>query len=506
VAKTTNAQDFMPPELNGHPLEVPNAEGLSLPAFVIGNKLFETSFTAAQGGGANVGGHERYTRVPRADRNCPGEWATHTPPRATGPNAQSCLDCHSRPNDGAGSIAGNAQRDPRQSGDIKQFIQRNTPHLFGGGALQLLGEEMSVELQRIRQEADDAACQNKTSVERPLTAKGVDFGVVKVNCQNGVRYLDSTGIKGVSPDLVVRPFQWKKTVKTVCDFVLDAGHNEIGMQGVGVELGEGVGVVKFNQDGDGDGVVNELTVSQVTSLTVYLALQPRPTTRVELTDWKILDDKTAEIVGIDAVKSDEDRQAIKRGAEVFNQIGCAECHKPQLTLNSTKFTEPNGSFGAISFDLSLSKDIPDNNKETLGDNSLGAFTDKDANGHAIIRLYGDLKRHDLGPELAEAIDEPSRDAPKGIGRSTFGTKELWGVGCTGPWLHDGRATTLTEAIRFHGGEASNSRAAFKALDQSSKQALFAFLYDQVLYLHEFNETEPNDRGVCGKASDEPKNL
>jgi len=104
------------------------------------------------------------------------------------------------------------------------------------------------------------------------------------------------------------------------------------------------------------------------------------------------------------------------------------------------------------------------------------------------------------------ILEPSSDAPNGIGRSTFGTKELWGVGCTGPWLHDGRATTLTEAIRFHGGEAASSRAAFKALDQSGKQALFAFLYNQVLYLHELGENEANGRAGCGKATDEPKNL
>ena len=495
ITEKSDGQDAIGGNLKGDFLEVADTSAFFIPAFVVGNALFETSFTAAQGGGANVGGHERYTRVPRADRSCPGEWATHTPKRATGPNAQSCLDCHNRPNDGSGSIAGNAQRDPLHSGDIRQIIQRNTPHLFGGGALQLLGEEMTAELQRIRQEADDIACQNKTAVERPLIAKTVDFGVIRVNCQSGVRYLDNSGIKGVSPDLVVRPFQWKKTVKTVRDFVLDAAHNEIGMQGVEV--------AGAKQDGDGDGVINELSVGQVTALTVYMAAQPRPTTRTELTDWKVLDEKSADILHVEPVKSEDERQKIKRGADVFAQIGCAECHKPQLTLNHTKFTEPNGAFGAVSFDLA--QDIPDNT-EVLDGKKLGDFNETDGSGHTLVHLYGDLKRHDLGPELAEAIDEPSADAPNGIGRSSFGTKELWGVGCTGPWLHDGRATTLTEAIRFHGGEAANSRAAFKALDQSGKQALFAFLYNQVLYLHEFNENEANDRAVCGKATDEPANL
>ncbi|MGH8551215.1 MAG: di-heme oxidoredictase family protein [Methylococcales bacterium] len=486
----TDAQDSMEEDLK-YPVFA------ALSAFKIGDDLFGTSFTAAQGGGANVDGHERYTRVPRADRTCPGEWATHTPKRPTGPNSQSCVDCHSRPNDGAGPIAANAQRDPLHSGDIKKFIQRNTPHLFGIGTLQLLGEEMTAELKDIRKKAEQDACGNKKLVERPLKAKGVDFGVLKVSCQNGKPYSDPSRIKGVSPDLIVRPLQWKKTVKTVRDFVLDAARNELGMQGVEDVHGP-------DKDGDGDGVVNELTESQVTALTVYMALQPRPVTRVELTDAEFKDEESRERLNIDSV-SDEDRQEIDHGAEVFaEKIGCDECHKPQLTLSSTKISEPSGSSVAIHFDLAT--DGPDN-PETLNGNALGHFTETDANGQTVVRLYGDLKRHNMGPELAEAIDEPSGDAPKGIGRSTFGTKELWGVGCTGPWLHDGRATTLTEAILYHGGEADNSRKAFKALEKSDKHALFTFLYNQVLYLHETtdpDEDEVSDRAVCGKADDEFK--
>ncbi|MGH7151634.1 MAG: hypothetical protein ACREIU_13090 [Planctomycetota bacterium] len=52
---------------------------------------------------------------------------------------------------------------------------------------------------------------------------------------------------------------------------------------------------------------------------------------------------------------------------------------------------------------------------------------------AIQRL-GDLKRHDMGPGLAEPIDEV------GTGSSAFLTENLWGVGSTAPYLHDGRAT------------------------------------------------------------------
>jgi CxxC motif-containing protein (DUF1111 family) len=43
------------------------------------------------------------------------------------------------------------------------------------------------------------------------------------------------------------------------------------------------------------------------------------------------------------------------------------------------------------------------------------------------------------------------------------------------YLHDGRARTLKEAIGWHGGEASASRARFEALSKTDRDALLAFL-------------------------------
>ncbi|APR81131.1 Hypothetical protein A7982_06478 [Minicystis rosea] len=59
-----------------------------------------------------------------------------------------------------------------------------------------------------------------------------------------------------------------------------------------------------------------------------------------------------------------------------------------------------------------------------------------------------------------------------------------GVGSTAPYLHDGRATTLTEAILAHGGEGAASQAAFVALPPESQRALIAFLDNQVLFKQE----------------------
>ena len=46
---------------------------------------------------------------------------------------------------------------------------------------------------------------------------------------------------------------------------------------------------------------------------------------------------------------------------------------------------------------------------------------------------------------------------------------------TAPYLHDGRATTLSEAILWHGGEAEPARNGFDNLDDAEKISLLAFL-------------------------------
>ena len=84
-------------------------------------------------------------------------------------------------------------------------------------------------------------------------------------------------------------------------------------------------------------------------------------------------------------------------------------------------------------------------------------------------------RDDIGAGLAENIDEV------GTGASVFLTENLWGVGSTAPYLHDGRATTLTEAILEHGGEATASRNAFTSLTTSKQLDVIAFLDNLVLF-------------------------
>jgi mono/diheme cytochrome c family protein len=432
--------------------------------FDVGDEIFATQFTSEHGVGANLANDAavsvRFSRSPRAD--LPGFQAD--PFRATGPNAQSCASCHEVTfEDGAGGIEANAMRDPQRTADPAKFIQRNAPHVFGLGALQLLAEEATADLKGIRARAIAQAQVNGSSVRVPLTTRNnVNYGFITAAPSGTV---DTTEVEGVDADLVVKPYQWKGAVAFARDFVRDASNNELGMQPV-----EMFGA---NVDADHDGVSNELSVGQITALTIYQVAQPRPVTIVEANQ--------RDPAAFPLTRSQRD--AIRAGDDVFSRIGCADCHIPALRVRNPVFSEPSTSpdyrdatlpSGVNPLDVGLDPARPVTFDLTLDSPDEIPF-ESDGRGGALVRLYGDLKRHDMGPGLAESIDE------KGTGASVWRTRELWGVGSTGPWLHDGRATTLREAILLHGGEAQESRDRFAALRSSEQAQLTKFLQNLVLF-------------------------
>ena len=239
-----------------------------------------------------------------------------------------------------------------------------------------------------------------------------------------------------------------------------------------------------------------------------MAAQPRPTTLLELNALGLLE----------PALTNAQVSRIARGRQVFDSVGCDSCHVPQLTLNTPVFSEPSqnaayrdgATFPAgqptanvvdprnpITFDLT--KDQPDNVIRNANGGvraRLGSFTQRDNNGRTIVELYGDLKRHAMGPRLAEPVNEIAGDDVTPIPANprnrhtpdTFLTENLWGVGSTAPYMHDGRATTLAEAIIEHAAsnndnasEARAARAAYLARSLADRQAVIAFLENLVLF-------------------------
>jgi Di-haem oxidoreductase, putative peroxidase len=293
----------------------------------------------------------------------------------------------------------------------------NPPFLYGGGGVELLGKEMTTDLQSLLQVAKTSPAG--TTVV--LTTHGVGFGYL-VSIGGGS--VDLSHIEGVDADLVVKPFGRKGEFFSMRDFDRGAMQFHFGIQPVEV-VGEGV-------DDDGDGVTNEVTVSEMTVLHFFDVTNPRP---------------------VDATGNDA-----KDGMGVFTKIGCAGCHIPSLTTR--------GRTVPLAYPEVATN--PGANDYAKVDLVRVGFTPVDGAGVAVP-LLADLKRHDMGDRLAESFEFGT------VSNRQFTTARLWGVADTAPYLHDGRATTLYQAIWFHGGEAQGPRNAFLGLNDNQQRKLLNFL-------------------------------
>jgi CxxC motif-containing protein (DUF1111 family) len=85
-----------------------------------------------------------------------------------------------------------------------------------------------------------------------------------------------------------------------------------------------------------------------------------------------------------------------------------------------------------------------------------------------VPLFSDLLVHDMG-SLGDGI------AQGDAGPREMRTAPLWGLRTRTRFLHDGRATTLDQAIRDHAGEAAGSVKAYLELSAADREALMEFL-------------------------------
>jgi CxxC motif-containing protein (DUF1111 family) len=117
------------------------------------------------------------------------------------------------------------------------------------------------------------------------------------------------------------------------------------------------------------------------------------------------------------------------GEGVFRVIGCVGCHR------------------------SVMKTAP---------NPVAALDRK------TIHPYSDFLLHDMG-SLGDGITQNNATG------KLMRTAPLWGLRKITTYLHDGRATTLEEAILAHDGQGKKARDRFAALGSGGRQLLYAFL-------------------------------
>ena len=127
----------------------------------------------------------------------------------------------------------------------------------------------------------------------------------------------------------------------------------------------------------------------------------------------------------------------RRGHSLFMSSGCGSCHIPTMAT---------------------------------GNHEIDALSNR------TVTLYSDLLLHDLGPALADNRPDGGADG------SEWRTAPLWGMRIVREFLggklilmHDGRARSVDEAIRLHGGEAGAARNAYAGWSDSDRAALVEFV-------------------------------
>jgi mono/diheme cytochrome c family protein len=336
--------------------------------------------------------------------------------------SDSCAGCHGRPRGSAGA-----------GGDVAtRPDSRDAPHLFGLGLKEMLADEITADLRGLRDRALVEAAVRRQPVTRSLSSKGIPFGRITAFPDGTV---DTSGVEGVDPDLRVRPFFAHGGTFSIREFVVGALQAEMGLQAVDPDLarasrgGRVVTPAGMVLDGakdrveappvdvpgvdvDGDGVVDEIPESLVDYFEFYFLNYFKPATY-------------------------RSTHAVNRGRRVFEEIGCATCHVPELELRRDRRVA----------DVETAFDPNRGRWNRLFATATGLFREERDPGpfpalkrpllqpFVVRNLYTDFKRHDLGPWFHERNYD-------GTMRTHFLTPALWGVGSTGPYGHDGRSVNL----------------------------------------------------------------
>ncbi|MGA8644486.1 hypothetical protein [Candidatus Binatus sp.] len=447
MEKGPDLSDFVrtcPPGLNDTPA-MPQHYGqatiLNMPlnrVFAIGQQTFITNFNACDGAGrpATTG-----TGAERTPDPAMGPRFT----RVSAPETSSCAGCHSQPQPGgAGDFVANVFVLAQAADPVSRIIlnedfsntwlERNTLGMFGSGAIEMLGREMTTDLQAEQQSAITSAEASGASVTVNLLSKGVSFGALTANPDGSV---NTDAVVGVDPDLVIKPFSRKGAFRSLREFTVTAMNQHHGMQAV-----ERFGV---GTDPDEDGVDNELLIGDITAVTIFQAALPAP------------------IVSTQGI----DRATAVHGAHVFNEVGCTGCHIPSLPLKSSQFCDPDPQNLAGTFNDTSQSYCFNLSQTGIRGNSVAAYTD--------------LKRHVIcDSNKPHYCNEPASplqasDSNYAIPGNQFLTAKLWDTGNSGPWGHRGDLDTIYAAITAHGGEATNSESQFEALSNSDQLAVVTFL-------------------------------
>lgn len=236
-------------------------------------------------------------------------------------------------------------------------------------------------------------------------------------------------------------FGWKGQQARLHDFVLAACATEVGLQ----VPSKSQGMLPHQPDYQSPGL--DLTADECLELTAFITELPKPQQL--------------------AAKDSPARLRISDGSDLFAAIGCAVCHARDV-----------GQVSGIYSDLLL-HDMGQGLSDPGDPGAYGGSENEPLNELPLPPLAGEFGIDAVAGEQAKrhAVADSGlvRAGSNIAGPQEWRTPPLWGVRDSAPYLHDGRAETLEQAIAWHDGEANRSARRYFQLSSEQRTQLLAFL-------------------------------
>ena len=330
-------------------------------------------------------------------------------------NKQSCANCHNNPVGGHGSqtVIRFGMEDKKEG-----FIELDE---YGGSLLQVSGIDLAC--------AEELPPMANIVADR-LTIGMLGYGLVEAIADADLLALESSG-PGVSGRANIVPlledptttrvgrFGWKSQLATILSFSGDAAREEMGLTNRLIPT-----------ENDPNGILPP-AISECDTV-------PDPEDGPDAEGFHFID-RVSDFQRFLAAPPQTPRSGM-RGEQLFNQVGCAQCHNASFT--------------------------------TANDPSLEPFL-----RNKTIRPYSNFLLHNMG--LASDFI-----AQAGAGQYEMRTPPLWGLRTRRPMWHDGRISEgtftdlITDAIAEHDAllsEGVASAQAYDALSAQDKTDVIAFL-------------------------------
>jgi CxxC motif-containing protein (DUF1111 family) len=368
-------------------------------------------------------------------------------------NAQSCRECHQNPTSGGTSQVSEL----RVGHEGKDHLFQNPEIPIAHGAEVITGRTLV---------NDRSICPNAASPDTEIQEHVPDSENIRTT-RMSLGLLGDGFVEAVADETLL------EIARKQCK----GSHHKICGQAIYVPIVEAPGQTAVGRFGwkdqhasllsfSGDAYLNEMGITTrlfPDEVTKMCNIAPEPNDKASADGLDDIDHFARFIRASKAPAQDAQlagTEQFKKGARLFDKIGCAQCHVRALST-APAGTKINGGTYSI--------------PEALGDKTFYPYSDfllhNVGTGDGLVvpmqEHYGQkmyqTKWRNFSPQTFHNAQNKLRTAP------------LWGVRFRNRLMHDGNSNTFRDAIMRHREEAYESERHFQRLSASEQQAILEFL-------------------------------